>query len=53
MKKVYDWLTVNKLYLSIYKTKFMIFHFPKCKLKFNINLKITNVPIEELKMRLF
>ena len=31
LKKIYDWLTVNKLSINTQKTRFMIFHTPKKK----------------------
>ena len=47
LKKIYDWLCVNKLSLNIGKTKFMIFHYRQK----NINNLIPDLQIQECKLK--
>ena len=49
LKKISDWMAVNKLSLNIGKTKFMIFHFPQKKISQNNipHLMINDIPIKQ------
>ena len=49
LKKITDWLAVNKLSLNAKKTKFMVFHYPQKKLTNLIpKLKIHDIQIERV-----
>ena len=48
LKKVYDWLAVNKLSLNARKTKFMIFHTKGTRLNFIPNIYINGIEIERV-----
>ena len=48
LKKLYEWLCINRLSLNISKTKFVVFHAPN-KLKFPITILINNKAIDEVK----
>ena len=47
LKKIYDWLCVNKLSLNIGKTKFMLFHYRQRK----ISHIIPDLQINECKLK--
>ena len=49
LKKIYDWLAVNKLSLNIRKTKCMFFHTPNTKFDFIPKLSINDIEIERVK----
>ena len=48
LKKLYEWLCINRLSLNISKTKFVIFHVPN-KPKYPITILINNNAIDEVK----
>ena len=48
LKKIYDWLVVNKLSLNIKKTKCMLFHTPNTKFKFIPKLVINDTELERV-----
>ena len=48
LKKLYEWLCINRLSLNISKTKFVIFHAPN-KPKYPITILINNKAIDEVK----
>ena len=48
LKKLYEWLRINRLSLNISKTKFVIFHAPN-KPKYPITILINNKAIDEVK----
>ena len=48
LKKLYEWLCINRLSLNISKTKFVVFHAPN-KLNFPITILINNKAIDEVK----
>ena len=48
LKKLYEWLCINRLSLNISKTKFVIFHVPN-KPKYPITILINNKAIDEVK----
>ena len=45
LKKVADWLKLNKLSINIKKTKFMVFHMPQKQVNIP-NIEIENIKIE-------
>ena len=48
LKKLYEWLCINRLSLNISKTKFVILHAPN-KPKYPITILINNKAIDEVK----
>ena len=48
LKKLYEWLCINRLSLNISKTKFVTFHAPN-KPKYPITILINNKAIDEVK----
>ena len=48
LKKVYDWLIVNKLSLNVRKTKCMLFHSPNTRFDFVPKLVINNIEVERV-----
>ena len=47
LTKITDWLSSNKLYLNVKKTKFMVFHTPQRRVNYP-TLKLNNVNIERV-----
>ena len=49
LRKIYDWLVVNKLSLNIKKTKCMLFHSTNTRFSFIPKLAINDIEIERVK----
>ena len=50
LKKIYEWLCVNRLSLNVMKTKYMIFHYPQRTIPSSDYpaLELANIPIERV-----
>ena len=47
LKKVSDWLDVNKLSLNVTKSNFVMFHSPEKKISFSLNIYVNDKLLQE------